>query len=95
MKKVVMFSILFSIMLTSLVFAQGNKKELVSDQLIIINKSINKLAFYEDGRLVNEFGVATGASAVSTPEGKFKVIVKWECPVYYKTKSQGCSEGNP
>ena len=95
MKKVVLFVVLFSIALTNFVFAQGDKVETVSNQLIIINKAINKLAFYEDGRLVNEFGVATGASAIATPEGNFKVIVKWECPVYYKTKSQGCAEGNP
>lgn len=66
-----------------------------SNQLIIVNKKKNQLALYESGRQVNVFNVATGASPGSTPEGVFNVSVKWECPVYYKTKIGGCMEGNP
>lgn len=66
-----------------------------SDQMIIVNKAVNKLAFYEDGRLVHVFSVATGANASSTPEGDFHVNVKWECPVYYKGKNGPCENGNP
>lgn len=66
-----------------------------SDQLIIVNKKKNQLALYQEGRQVNIFNVATGASFGSTPEGVFKVSVKWECPDYYKTKIGGCVEGNP
>ena len=64
---------------STLSFAEEEKKESVSSQLIIVNKAKNKLAFYEDGHLVNVFSVATGADASSTPEGDFKVAVKWEC----------------
>lgn len=77
--------------LTQTVGAESEK----SDQFIVINKALNKLAFYEDGRMVHTYSVATGASAISTPEGNFNVIVKWECPVYYKTKTGGCVDGNP
>lgn len=91
MKKWVLFMMISMFALTSTAWAESEK----SDQFIVINKSMNELAFYEDGRMVHTYSVATGASAVSTPEGEFKVIVKWECPVYYKTKTGGCVPGNP
>lgn len=64
-------------------------------QLIVINKKTNKLAFYENGILQKQYNVATGRTKSLTPEGTFKVIVKWKCPIYYKTNSRGCSSGNP
>lgn len=81
--------------LTSVAHAEEKKDAPKSDQYIIVNKAVNKLAFYEDGRLVHIFSVATGASASSTPEGDFHVSVKWECPVYYKGKNGPCEYGNP
>lgn len=65
------------------------------NQLIIVNKATNKLAFFDDGVLIREFPVATGKSATLTPEGDFNIIVKWECPIYYKTKNGPCEPGNP
>lgn len=95
MKRVSIFAIMFLFVLVNTVFAEEGQPVKTSDQIVIVNKAVNKLAVYEAGKLVHEFSVATGASAISTPEGKFKVIVKWECPVYYKTNSGGCTDGNP
>lgn len=64
-------------------------------QLIVVNKKINKLAFYEDGKLNKIYKVATGRTKKLTPEGEFKIRVKWKCPVYYKTNNGGCTYGNP
>lgn len=66
-----------------------------SEQLIIVNKSKNRLAFYEDGLLVKEFDVATGRQAGFTPEGDYNVIVKWRYPVYYKYNIPGGDPRNP
>lgn len=64
-------------------------------QLIIVNKRNNTLAFFDDGVKIKDFRVATGRSAGLTPEGDYRVTVKWECPLYYKTKKGACEPGNP
>lgn len=97
-KKIIFLLSLMLFAMTNVAFADEKKPKEEppeSDQMIIVNKSLNKLAFYEDGRLVHVFSVATGASASSTPEGDFHVTVKWECPVYYKGKNGPCETGNP
>lgn len=66
-----------------------------STQFIIINKEINRLAFYEDGKLVREFKVATGRSDDLTPEGKFKIVVKIKNRPYYKHNIAGGDPRNP
>lgn len=76
------------------VYAEEEPKP-TKNQLIIVNKSINKLAFYEDGELMKIYKVATGRTKSLTPEGDFEVIVKWKCPVYYKTNTPGCAWNNP
>lgn len=100
--KIGKFLLFFTVLLVSIISISANsfaaekkvqKKE--SSQYIVINKAVNKLAFYEDGILVNIFNVATGASAKNTPEGDFDVSTKWKCPIYYKTHKGGCEEGNP
>lgn len=48
----------------------------IDGQLIIINKSVNKLAFFEDGILQRVFHVATGKYAQLTPEGIFPIVTK-------------------
>lgn len=67
----------------------------VKNQLIIVNKAVNHLEFYEDGEFIREFPVATGATIDLTPEGKFQVIVKWVCPIYYKTMNKPCASNAP
>ncbi|WP_286138488.1 L,D-transpeptidase family protein [Bacillus sp. AFS055030] len=64
-------------------------------QFIIINKTINRLAFYENGKLVREFKVATGRSEDLTPEGKFKIVNKIVNRPYYKDHIPGGDPKNP
>ncbi|MFZ3588993.1 triple tyrosine motif-containing protein [Bacillus sp. DJP31] len=64
-------------------------------QLIIINKATNQLAFYEDGKLISTFKVATGRSNDLTPEGTFKIVTKIKNRPYYKDKIPGGDPANP
>ncbi|WP_268870032.1 L,D-transpeptidase [Peribacillus psychrosaccharolyticus] len=76
MKKLVILSIV-SILSCFLLFG-GKTTEAASGkkQLIIINKSTNQLAFYENNQLQRSFSVGTGRQASYTPEGTFKIVKK-------------------
>lgn len=71
-------------------FASAN-----TDQLIIVNKAKNQLAFYEKGKLVRTFSVGTGKTRALTPEGVFRVIVKAKNVPYYKHNIPGGHPNNP
>ncbi|MFC3884509.1 L,D-transpeptidase family protein [Bacillus songklensis] len=64
-------------------------------QFIIINKSNNQLAYYENSQLKSVFKVATGRKASYTPEGKFKIVNKIVNRPYYKGKIPGGDPRNP
>ncbi|MDR7240834.1 Ig-like domain-containing protein [Neobacillus drentensis] len=64
-------------------------------QLIIINKKINKLAFYENGKLVKTYRVATGRTSRLTPEGTFYIREKIKNRPYYKHNIPGGDPRNP
>ncbi|MEH7127375.1 L,D-transpeptidase family protein [Neobacillus drentensis] len=64
-------------------------------QLIIINKKINKLAFYENGELVKTYSVATGRTSKLTPEGTFYIREKIKNRPYYKHNIPGGDPRNP
>ncbi|RXT02873.1 L,D-transpeptidase [Ammoniphilus sp. CFH 90114] len=66
-----------------------------SDQLIIINKATNKLAFYEDGKLLKTLPVATGKKQTYTPEGTFQIVNKIKNRPYYTGKIAGGDPKNP
>ena len=66
-----------------------------SGKLIIINKSNNQLAYYNNGKLVKKLKVGTGRSKSLTPEGKFKIVNKIVNRPYYKGKIRGGDPGNP
>jgi len=66
-----------------------------SEQLIIINKKTNQLAFFRDGRLEKVFKVATGKSADLTPDGKHKIVNKIKNRPYYKENIPGGDPLNP
>lgn len=66
-----------------------------TDQLIIINKAKNQLAFYDKGKLEKTFSVATGKTRLLTPEGQFRVIVKAKNVPYYKLGIPGGAPNNP
>ncbi|MBM7702080.1 L,D-transpeptidase family protein [Metabacillus iocasae] len=69
--------------------------EASSSQLIIINKSTNQLAYYNNGKLIKVFRVATGKKPSYTPEGTFKIVNKIKNRPYYKGKVKGGDPRNP
>nr|WP_274363553.1 MULTISPECIES: L,D-transpeptidase family protein [unclassified Paenibacillus] len=66
-----------------------------SEDLIIVNKKTNKLAYYRNGVLEKEFSVATGRTTKLTPEGKFKIVSKIKNRPYYKDNIPGGDPKNP
>jgi hypothetical protein len=65
------------------------------NQLIIINKGTNQLAFFENGKHVATFRVATGRSQSYTPEGTFQIVNKIKNRPYYKDNIPGGHPNNP
>jgi lipoprotein-anchoring transpeptidase ErfK/SrfK len=65
------------------------------EQFILIDKSTNKLYFYEEGELVKSFPVATGKKPSYTPEGLFTIHEKIKNRPYYKEKIKGGDPKNP
>ena len=45
-----------------------------------MNKATNRLTLHQDGRTIKTYSVATGRSQSLTPEGTFKVVVKFIKP---------------
>lgn len=64
-------------------------------QFIVIDKSSNKLTYYEKGKVVKTFLVATGKKPSYTPEGLFKIHEKTKNRPYYKKKIKGGDPRNP
>lgn len=103
MKKSIMFvlSLCVVMLLCGMVYAEGSDEESeeaikpVKNQMIIINKNVNQLAFYEDGELIRILPVATGLTEKLTPEGDFKVIKMIKNQTYYKLNIPGGDPRNP
>jgi lipoprotein-anchoring transpeptidase ErfK/SrfK len=74
---------------------QLEKKFAKYEQFIKIDKSTNKLYFYEKGKLVKSFPVATGKKPSYTPEGLFTIHEKIKNRPYYKEKIKGGDPKNP
>ena len=66
-----------------------------SGKLIIINKSTNRLAYFENGVFKKQFKVGTGRKKSYTPEGKFKIVIKIKYRPYYKGHIPGGDPRNP
>lgn len=64
-------------------------------QFIVIDKSSNKLMYYEKGKLIKSFSVATGKKPSYTPEGLFKIHEKVKNRPYYKERIKGGDPRNP
>ncbi|RFU62453.1 triple tyrosine motif-containing protein [Peribacillus glennii] len=64
-------------------------------QLIIVNKATNRLAFFDGGKLVKTFKVATGRQRSYTPEGKFPIVKKIKNRPYYSGGIPGGHPNNP
>ncbi|WP_232016255.1 L,D-transpeptidase family protein [Paenibacillus baekrokdamisoli] len=66
-----------------------------NNDLIIINKKTNKLAYFSNGEMIKTFSVATGKKKQLTPEGTFKIANKIKNRPYYKDKIPGGDPHNP
>lgn len=75
--------------------AKLDKKYSKYEQFILIDKSSNKLYFYEKGELIKSFSVATGKKPSYTPEGLFSIREKIKNRPYYKEKIKGGDPKNP
>jgi lipoprotein-anchoring transpeptidase ErfK/SrfK len=71
------------------------KKFTKYEQFIMISKTTNKLFYYEKGKLIKSFPVATGKKPSYTPEGLFTVHEKIKNRPYYKEKIKGGDPKNP
>ncbi|MBM7552366.1 L,D-transpeptidase [Thalassobacillus pellis] len=67
----------------------------VSEPFIIVNKSINQLALFDDGKLEEVYPVASGATEELTPTGLFTITVKAKDPYYRKKDIPGGNANNP
>ncbi len=83
------------VLLFSFLFFSSQADAAGSSQLLIINKQTNTLAYYNAGKLVKTFKVATGRSRDLTPEGKFKIVTKIVNRPYYKKGIPGGDPRNP
>jgi len=63
--------------------------------MLIVNKATNKLAYYNQGELVQVYTVATGANRDDTPEGWFTLTRKVKNVPFYKTNIPGGDPRNP
>ncbi|KZZ83304.1 L,D-transpeptidase family protein [Bacillus sp. SJS] len=92
MKKITLsFVLIFSFLLGGHVTPASASGE----QLLIVNKAINKLAFFNNGKLVRVFSIGTGRSDDLTPEGTFRVVTKIMNRPYYKDNIPGGDPRNP
>jgi hypothetical protein len=92
MKKYVVFIAFF---LTFLLFVPLTSYASQGEQFIIINKKTNRLAFFDNGKLVKIFPVGTGKTRNLTPEGTFKIVNKIKNRPYYKENIPGGDPRNP
>jgi len=88
------FAVIF-ILLVSMLVGVNTTYAKEGGQLLIINKESNKLAYYDNGKLVKTFKVATGRKQSYTPEGKFKVVNKIKNRPYYSGNIRGGDPRNP
>lgn len=94
-KKLGILLVAFLLFMSSLFIPTNDVEAAAGQQLIVINKKTNQLAYYENGKLKKIFMVGTGRQSSLTPEGKFKVVNKIKNRPYYKEKIPGGSPKNP
>ncbi|WP_191089538.1 L,D-transpeptidase family protein [Paenibacillus spiritus] len=66
-----------------------------SRDLIIVNKTTNRLAWFSGGEEIRTFPVATGRTKALTPEGSFPIVSKIKNRPYYKDHIAGGDPKNP
>jgi len=66
-----------------------------AEELLVVNKKTNELAYFVDGERIRVFPVATGKTEELTPEGVFPIVNKIKDRPYYKEKIPGGDPANP
>jgi lipoprotein-anchoring transpeptidase ErfK/SrfK len=61
--------------------------------VIVINRSVNRLYLYDRVKLHRIFGVATGQAIYPTPRGTFHIVVKWKNPWWYPPTQDSWAKG--
>jgi lipoprotein-anchoring transpeptidase ErfK/SrfK len=62
-------------------------------EVIVINRSINRLFLYDGEKLRRMFAVATGQAVYPTPRGTFHIVVKWKNPWWYPPTGSAWAKG--
>jgi lipoprotein-anchoring transpeptidase ErfK/SrfK len=62
-------------------------------EVIVINRSVNRLYLYDGEKLRRTFGVATGQAIYPTPHGTFHIVVKWKNPWWFPPTSSAWARG--
>lgn len=70
-------------------------KYAADEHFIVIDKSDNKLFYFQEGKLIKSFTVATGLKISYTPEGLFSIREKIKNRPYYKENIKGGDPKNP
>ncbi|WP_338472634.1 peptidoglycan-binding protein [Niallia sp. XMNu-256] len=87
--------LLFAMALLTFFCVEISSVSAAGSQFIIINKSNNQLAYYENSQLKKVFSVGTGKSQSLTPEGTFKIVNKIKNRPYYTDNIPGGDPRNP
>jgi lipoprotein-anchoring transpeptidase ErfK/SrfK len=61
--------------------------------VIVIDRSSNRLFLYDSAKLHRVFAVATGQAIYPTPRGTFHIIVKWKNPWWYPPTQDSWAKG--
>ncbi|WP_216701073.1 L,D-transpeptidase [Priestia filamentosa] len=86
---------LLMVLLCGFTGGQTEASTIDHQDLIIVNKYYNKLAYYDNGHLKMVTPVATGKTWDKTPVGFFKVVNKIKNRPYYTGKISGGDSRNP
>ena len=62
-------------------------------EVIVINRSLNRLYLYEQNKLFRTFPVATGQAIYPTPRGTWHIVVKYRNPWWYPPTSSSWAHG--
>jgi lipoprotein-anchoring transpeptidase ErfK/SrfK len=62
-------------------------------EVIVINRSANRLYLYDGTKLTRTFAVATGQAIYPTPRGRWHIVVKWKNPWWYPPTTSAWAKG--
>jgi lipoprotein-anchoring transpeptidase ErfK/SrfK len=94
-KRVLLFIFFIGFFSFGFSFGEISADAAEKEQLIVINKKTNELAFFENGKLIKVYPVATGKTPSLTPQGTFYIREKIKNRPYYKEGIKGGDPRNP